>query len=116
MSIPMISRFENVVKLHTETNESKIDLSSKPEKHIAIRDWLVSKFADALSLSAQEIDLKEPLTSYGLGSLQAIAIVGDLEDWLGRTLPPTLFWDYPTLEAIVNDMAEDSIIYSNSAE
>jgi hypothetical protein len=40
----------------------------------------------------------EPLTRYGLDSIDAVTMVGDLEDWVGQELPSTLFWDYSTIE------------------
>ncbi len=64
----------------------------------AIQSWLVSKLAKQLSLNAQTIDICQPLTRYGLDSIDAVTLVGDLEDWLGLELPSTLLWDYPTIE------------------
>ena len=31
---------------------------------------------------------------------EAVSFAGDLEEWLGRDLPATLLWDYPTLAAL----------------
>ena len=33
-------------------------------------------------------------------------LVGDLEEWLGLTLPPTLVWDYPSIAAIADFLLE----------
>jgi acyl carrier protein len=62
-----------------------------------IQNWLVNKLADQLSLDTNTIDITEPLTRYGLDSIDAVTMVGDLEDWLDLELPSTLFWDYPTI-------------------
>ncbi|MEW5856584.1 MAG: acyl carrier protein [Cyanobacteriota bacterium] len=64
----------------------------------AIQTWLVTKLSKQLSLNAKTIDVREPLTRYGLDSIDAVTLVGDLEDWLGCELPSTLLWDYPTIE------------------
>ncbi|MBD2537447.1 acyl carrier protein [Coleofasciculus sp. FACHB-SPT36] len=64
----------------------------------AIQSWLVTKLSKQLSLNAKTIDVREPLTRYGLDSIDAVTLVGDLEDWLGCELPSTLLWDYPTIE------------------
>lgn len=66
----------------------------------AIRTWLVEHVAEAAGMTPDDIDVREPLESYGLSSREAVSMVGDLEDWLGRRLSPTLVWEYPTIEAI----------------
>lgn len=64
----------------------------------AIQSWLVNKLAEQLSLDAKTIEVAEPLTRYGLDSIDAVTLVGDLEDLLELELPSTLFWDYPTIQ------------------
>ena len=48
-----------------------------------------------------------PFVDYGLDSVQAVSIVGDLETWLGRSLSPTLIWDFPTIEDLAKHLAGD---------
>jgi acyl carrier protein len=66
----------------------------------------VDKVAEALCVSPEEIDESEPFARYGLGSLEAVSIAGDLEDWLGRDLPATLLYDYPTIEALAHQLSD----------
>lgn len=73
----------------------------------AIQTWLVNKLAKQLSLNAQTIDVREPLTRYGLDSIDAVTLVGDLEDWLQIELPSTLLWDYPTIEKAAQYMVKE---------
>jgi acyl carrier protein len=63
-----------------------------------IQNWLVKQLSDQLSLDAKTINVAEPLTRYGLDSIDAVTMVGDLEDWVGQELPSTLFWDHSTIE------------------
>jgi acyl carrier protein len=35
----------------------------------------------------------------------AIGLTGDLEDWLGTRLDPTLLYDYPTVAALAKHLA-----------
>lgn len=65
-----------------------------------IQDWLIAKVADSVPDAPEEIDVREPLASYGLSSLAAVSLTADLEDWLNLRLPPTLAWDYPTIESL----------------
>ena len=73
-----------------------------------IQDWAASKLSEALGVTPAEIDVQESLDNYGMGSIQAVSFAGDLEEWLGRDLPATLLWDYPTLAALAAHLAEDS--------
>jgi acyl carrier protein len=73
----------------------------------AVQNWLVKQLAEQLSLDPKTISATEPLTRYGLDSIDAVTMVGDLEDWLDLELPSTLFWDYPTIEKSAQYLAEN---------
>ncbi len=74
----------------------------------AIQSWLMTRIASMLEIDTRSIDPRQPFTYYGLGSVQAVSLTGDLEVFLGRTLSPTLAWDYPTIELLANYLANDS--------
>ena len=71
-----------------------------------IQAWLVAQLSEELHLEPEQIDVREPFAAYGLDSLRAVSISGDLGDWLGLRLPSTLAWDYPTIEALARHLAE----------
>ena len=37
--------------------------------------------------------------------MQAVGLAGELEDWLGRPLSPTLVYEHPTIEALARHLA-----------
>jgi acyl transferase domain-containing protein/acyl carrier protein len=65
-----------------------------------IQDWLVTHVAQALKINAKRIDRRAPFAQYGMDSAQAISLSADLEDWLGRSIVPTVVYDYPTIETL----------------
>ncbi|HEX4420879.1 MAG TPA: SDR family NAD(P)-dependent oxidoreductase, partial [Kofleriaceae bacterium] len=71
-----------------------------------ITRWLVDHLAEELGIPADSIGLHEPLGSLGLGSSQAVVLSGDLAEWLGRALPPTLAYDFPTIAALAAHLAD----------
>jgi acyl carrier protein len=71
-----------------------------------IQRWLVARVAAELDLDPSEIDVTIPLDRYGLDSRAAASLSGDLEDWIGRSVPATLVWDYPTIEEISEHLSE----------
>ena len=76
-----------------------------PPTEEAIRAWLVDKLATQLAIAPEEIDVRETFSNYGLDSRTAVGLSGELERWLGRTLSPTLVWDYPTIELVAKNLA-----------
>lgn len=80
----------------------------------AISQWLVSKLAEELQIDPEEIDIHEPFTSYGISSVLAVSLSGDLEDWLGRPLSPTLVFDFPTIEALAKHLSGEQEADSKS--
>src|SRR5438477_10030566 len=73
----------------------------------AIQAWLVSQLSEVLGVEPQDIDILEPFTNYGLTSRDAVSLSGDLEDWLGRELSPTLAYEYPTIESLARHLARE---------
>lgn len=78
-----------------------------------IQAWMVVRLSGELRVAPAEIDTRKPLLSYGLDSVVAFSLTGELADLIGRELPVTLFWDLPTLEAAafhVADTIEDAAV------
>lgn len=91
-----------------DTPTSQIGARRQTHTAVEIQDWAALKLSEALGVTPAEIDVHESLDNYGMGSIQAVSFAGDLEEWLGRDLPATLLWDYPTLAALAAHLAEDS--------
>ena len=72
-----------------------------------IQEWLISNSAPLVEIDPKNIDTKKPLEYYGMDSMQAMHLSGDLADWLGRQLSPTVVWDYPTIELLANYLAKN---------
>ncbi|WP_199485387.1 type I polyketide synthase [Actinomadura craniellae] len=66
----------------------------------AIRRHLIEEIAQRARLDPGEIDPDRPLEEFGLGSRDAVAVAGGLEQMLGRSLPATLVWEHPTINLL----------------
>ncbi|MEO0969116.1 MAG: beta-ketoacyl synthase N-terminal-like domain-containing protein, partial [Cyanobacteria bacterium J06639_18] len=89
---------------HTTTEE--INKNQPIPNAEVIQEWLVSKVAKELRVNPQDVDIWEPFSCYGLDSLKAMTIIGELEEWLGRELAPTLVYDYPNISILVEYLAK----------
>ncbi len=68
--------------------------------------WLVERISEMTGVPESEVDPREPFSSYGFGSSDAVALSGELEERLGRHLAPTLLYDYPTPALLARHLAE----------
>jgi acyl transferase domain-containing protein/acyl-CoA synthetase (AMP-forming)/AMP-acid ligase II/acetylornithine/succinyldiaminopimelate/putrescine aminotransferase/alpha-ketoglutarate-dependent taurine dioxygenase len=71
----------------------------------AIQAWLMQELSKRLGVPASEISVHEPFASYGLDSMGAIGLTGELETWMERRLDPTLAYDYPSVAALAGYLA-----------
>ncbi len=99
---------ENSETLEIEyLKESKSILSGSSSSQDIISNWLTAKLAERLELDPQTIDTQKEFIDYGLSSLEAVNLSGDLEIFLGRRLSPTLLWEYPNIDALSQALTEE---------
>ena len=67
--------------------------------------WLITHLAAQLKVETTEIDPLRRLEEYGLDSLEAVALTGEIETMLGRAVDPTILWDYPSVRAVARFLA-----------
>jgi acyl-CoA synthetase (AMP-forming)/AMP-acid ligase II/acyl carrier protein len=76
-----------------------------PRSEEAITAWLIARLSSESGIDPDEIDLGRPFAAFGLDSARSLAVVGELEAWLGQRLSPILLWNYPTIEALARQLA-----------
>ena len=74
----------------------------------AIQGWLTRRIAESIGSKPEDIDVTVSFAYYGLDSVAALGISGDLSNWLGRKLSPTLTWDYPNIESLAAHLADEA--------
>jgi acyl carrier protein len=86
-----------------------LDLELSPTTMLGpLKSWLIAWLAAEQGVEAETINSGRSFLNYGLDSVQAMTLVGDLEAKLGRRLAPTLAWDYPTIDALAEHLAGPS--------
>ena len=80
-------------------NETTNAATAAPEAitQQTIEQWLIAWLSKELSIEATDIQVEEEFVNLGVGSRQAVFMMGDLEDWLAIELDPSAAWDYPTI-------------------
>jgi acyl carrier protein len=74
----------------------------------AIRDWMLRELGNWTGLAPASIDLDRPFVEYDLDSLAEVAYASDLEAFLGFSVTPELFWDYPTIRSLSEELARQA--------
>jgi acyl carrier protein len=71
-----------------------------------VQQWLVERVGHYLNRPAADVDPNLPLAEMGLDSVYALGLCGDIEDGFDLSVDPTLAWDYPTITAISEFVAD----------
>jgi len=70
-----------------------------------IERWLAEQIGQRLGLSPAAVDREMPLDEYGLSSLDAVGLTGELEAHFGCRIAPTALWDHRTIAALAMHVA-----------
>lgn len=79
-----------------------------------IRDWMIDHLADNLHINSDSIDPNRGLDG-SLDSTMGLAMVGVLQDYLGFKLPQNIAYQYPTINAAAQALADLSAESSKGA-
>jgi hybrid polyketide synthase / nonribosomal peptide synthetase FtdB len=60
--------------------------------------WLIDRISARFGISVVATDL--PLAALGLSSRDLVTLAADLEEFLNRDVPPTIFWNFPTISEL----------------
>ena len=71
----------------------------------SIQAWLIEQITRATGLLANQIDITQPFAYYGIDSVAAAGLSGELANWLGENIAPTITWDYPTVKLLARHLA-----------
>jgi len=93
--------------LKHERPVEKADAPAIDPRTQALERWLQEQLAQAVNLSAEQIDPTEPFARYGLDSANAVSLAGAVSERVGQDLPATLFWDYPTIRSLADVLVKE---------
>ncbi len=70
-----------------------------------IEAMLAEQVADRTGTPADEVDRTRRFDKLGLDSADAVRLVGELEDFVGRPLSASLPYKYPTIDELARRLA-----------
>lgn len=78
------------------------DTASSPnlKPALMIEKWLQEKLSHYTGVPLTEINTNDSFEQFGLNSLSAVEISGELSTWLNRKISPTIVYDYPNIKSL----------------
>src|SRR5205807_10558661 len=73
-----------------------------------IADWLVERVGALTEVDPDTIPWDMTFIDIGLSTVEAVELSEDLQRWTDLELPPTLCFDYPTIEAVAKFVAAEA--------
>ncbi|KFG98142.1 beta-ketoacyl synthase [Burkholderia paludis] len=59
--------------------------------------WCIERVAHLSGIAPGKLDPDAPFSTFGLDSKDAILLSGELQDWLGQPVSPTVVYDFPSI-------------------
>lgn len=71
--------------------------------------WLQERLGELLGVDPETINVQTPFNEYGLASVDAVGLAGELAEMVDRPLAPTIIYDYPTIARLARYLAEPEV-------
>ncbi|MFA0960735.1 SDR family NAD(P)-dependent oxidoreductase [Roseivirga sp. BDSF3-8] len=86
-------------KTSIQPADENITVADKATYH-SFTGWLKARVAAVLRVPENQVKTDEVLNRYGMTSITAVGLSGEISEYLGRSVSPTLFYNHPTIDAI----------------
>ena len=81
-------------------------IAQAPLTAASLEEWLVTKISSVSGIKPEQIDTTQPFADFGLDSVTLVGLSGELEELLGKSLSPTVVYDYPNIEALAHHLSK----------
>ncbi|MFN6445250.1 MAG: SDR family NAD(P)-dependent oxidoreductase [Nostoc sp. DedSLP05] len=107
VELPFLAEFTKEVGTKNTPQASELrqqlDSAEPKQRPILLMNYVRSQIAKVLNLaSPEEIDPKQGFLELGMDSLMAVELRNRLQSSLGCSVPASLIFDYPTVDALVS--------------
>lgn len=89
-----------------ETSTGERPCEAPLQDRAEILAWLIEKVAQELWVEAVQIDVLKPFRAYGMDSISAAVLMGEIAERMQLDVSPTLFEEYPTLDSMTTYLTE----------
>ncbi len=72
-----------------------------------IQDWIKNYLSELVDIPVDKIDVTMPFENFGLSSAAAVALIGDLEDYLDADISPALLFEASDIAEVSAAIVEE---------
>jgi len=108
----MASFFSN---LFNKVSFAEQQQNSGPVTEASLRQWLAQRLAKQLKVDVAVIDTGRTFESYGLDSIVAVQVAGDLEKVLEQRLSPALLFEHQNIDDLAAYLAGELALAETKA-
>jgi acyl carrier protein len=94
--------FKSIKSVFVENNSTVIDGNDVQ----AVTQWLSQRMANQLKIDSTKIDPSKPFEEYGLDSMFAVKVTGELEKVVEMRLSPALLFENTCISDVANVIAK----------
>jgi|GEM_PF-1210435 len=102
-----IGRWERPVATSTRVEVSLPAASLSRQRDL--ENWLSRLVASLMGMKPEEVAIDRPFSAHGLSSVKAVELVAEIGQTLGRTIPPTIAFEYPTISQLAEYLAGSAV-------
>lgn len=99
-SLATVAEWRDIQSAHPPV-ETKGDLD-----RAALGDWLATYIGRIAGIEAETLDRQQPLSRFGLESIDMVELATALSRLLGREVDPTIIYDHPTIERLEQHLVQ----------
>ncbi len=88
--------------IHSET--TRVPSSYRKKQQFVA--WLFERIRKMAGMPPEALDMTRPLVEYGIRSAQLMQVVAEFSDAFSLHLPPTMGFDYPTIDSLASAVAD----------
>jgi acyl-CoA synthetase (AMP-forming)/AMP-acid ligase II/3-oxoacyl-(acyl-carrier-protein) synthase/acyl carrier protein len=103
--LPVLADLETMQAVPTAMSPQEV---TSPAGSRELLGEIIELLAQTLGVSIVQVDPRKPFAAHGLDSVHAVRLAAELERRLGRPLPATLAWDYPSPHDLSQFLAGES--------
>ena len=92
------------------TDEPGQAVSSPQWAEQSITTWLKEYLVNLLGIQENDIDEKAAFDQYGLDSSAAVAMAGDLGEWVGCDVDPAAAYDHPSIADLSHALSQSGAV------
>ncbi len=104
---PILDPSKSKATSSSPRSDSKVNVVSTEYTKTSIQEWITQWLIKELKLNGQRINPEQPFSSYGIDSVTAVSLSGDLQQWTGLSLDPNLVYDFPTMSALTKYLLQE---------